>query len=70
MFGICLIIAGLIIGNASVRANKVSSTEIKHLFSPIDDVRKYLINERSSEKLNNYAKYLVKKYNKTISISE
>ncbi len=61
--------AGLIIGSASVRANKVNSTEIKHLFSPIDyDVRKYLINERSSEELNNYAKYLVRKYSKRLDV--
>ncbi len=72
VIGICLIIAGLTIGSASAEANKENNdgiTEIKHLFQPIDsEAHEYLLDERSSEELNTFAKYLVKKYDKRLDI--
>jgi len=42
---------------------------IKHSFQPIDvEARKYLVHERSSKELNNFTKYLVKKYNKRLDV--
>jgi len=71
VIGIFLIIVGLSVGVASAEVNKGNSNripEIKHLFQPIDtEARKYLTDERSSEELNIFAKYLVKKYNRNLN---
>jgi len=67
---ICLIIAGILAGNVSAEINKENSRilDIKRLFQPIDaEARKYLVDERSSEELNIFTKYLVKKYNRNLN---
>jgi len=72
VIGICLVIAVLITGGSSVEASKENNneiTEIKHLFQPIDsEAHKYLLDERSSEELNTFTKYLIKKYDERLDI--
>lgn len=69
VIGICLLIVVGIVGVVSGETNKENKNEIielKRLFQPIDsEARRYLVDERSSEELNIFAKYLVKS---TISV--